>query len=74
LYDKCRNGYHYTRPVEQFPQLPISEAEVFALLVAPTAIARYHGATFERPLDMAFRKLTGTWPAWTTTGNCLVST
>jgi predicted DNA-binding transcriptional regulator YafY len=31
-FDGQRNGYYYTRPVEQFPQLPISEAEVFALL------------------------------------------
>ena len=58
-FDGQRNGYHYTRPVEQFPQLPISEAEVFALLVAHKAIAQYHGTPFERPLAMAFRKLTG---------------
>ena len=58
-FDGHRNGYHYTRPVEQFPQLPISEAEVFALLVAHKAIAQYRGTPFERPLEMAFRKLTG---------------
>jgi proteasome accessory factor B len=58
-FDGHRNGYHYTRPVEHFPQLPISEAEVFALLVAHKAIAQYHGTPFERPLAMAFRKLTG---------------
>jgi proteasome accessory factor B len=32
---------------------------VFALLVAHKAIAQYHGTPFERPLEMAFRKLTG---------------
>ena len=58
-FDGNRNGYYYTRPVEQFPQSPISEAEVFALLVAHKAIAQYHGTPFERPLDIAFRKLTG---------------
>jgi proteasome accessory factor B len=58
-FDGRRNGYYYTRPVEQFPQLPITEAEVFALLVAHKAIAQYHGTPFERPLEMAFRKLTG---------------
>jgi proteasome accessory factor B len=58
-FDGDRNGYYYTRPVEQFPQLPISEAEVFALLVAHKAIAQYHGTPFARPLEMAFRKLTG---------------
>ncbi|MEI8040993.1 MAG: WYL domain-containing protein [Verrucomicrobiota bacterium] len=58
-FDGKRNGYYYTRPVDQFPQVPISEAEVFALLVAHKAIAQYHGTPFERPLGMAFRKLTG---------------
>lgn len=58
-FDGQRNGYYYTRQVEQFPQLPISEAEIFSLLVAHKAIAQYHGTPFERPLEMAFRKLTG---------------
>ncbi len=58
-FDTHKNGYYYTRPVDQFPQLPISEAEVFALLVAHKAIAQYHGTPFERPLEQAFRKLTG---------------
>lgn len=58
-FNRGRKGYYYTRPVEQFPQLPISEAEVFALLVAHKAIAQYHGTPFARPLEMAFRKLTG---------------
>lgn len=58
-FDPQRNGYSYTRPVEHFPQLPISEAEMFSLLVAHKAIAQYHGTPFERPLEMAFRKLTG---------------
>src|SRR5262245_6753469 len=46
-FDGQRNGYYYTQPVEHFPQLPISEAEVFALLVAHKAIAQYHGTPFE---------------------------
>lgn len=58
-FDGGQNGYYYTQPVNQFPQVPISEAEIFALLVAHKAIAQYHGTPFERPLDMAFRKLTG---------------
>ena len=58
-FDGEHNGYYYSRPVEHFPQVPISEAEVFALLVAHKAIAQYHGTPFERPLAMAFRKLTG---------------
>jgi predicted DNA-binding transcriptional regulator YafY len=58
-FNSERNGYYYTRAVEHFPQVPMSEAEVFALLVAHKAIAQYHGTPFERPLGMAFRKLTG---------------
>jgi predicted DNA-binding transcriptional regulator YafY len=57
-FDTRRNGYFYTRPVEHFPQLPTTEAELFALLVAHKAIAQYHGTPFEQPLQAAFRKLT----------------
>ena len=46
-FNPHRNGYYYTEPVEQFPQLPFSEAEVFALLVAHKAVAQYRGTPFE---------------------------
>ena len=39
-FNPHRNGYYYTEPVEQFPQLPFSEAEVFALLIAHKAVAQ----------------------------------
>lgn len=58
-FEAIRNGYYYTRPVDHLPAVAMSEAEVFALLVAQKAIAQYHGTPFERPLGMAFRKLTG---------------
>ncbi len=58
-YDSNRLGFFYSRPVEYFPNLPITEAEVFALMVAQKAIAQYHGTPFQRPLEQAFRKLTG---------------
>lgn len=58
-YDSRKYGFRYTRPVERFPGLPVTEAEVFALLVAHKAIAQYCGTPFEKPLAMAFRKLTG---------------
>ena len=48
-FDQQRNGYYYTKPVEQFPHLPLSESEVFALLVAHKAIAQYRGTPFEQP-------------------------
>lgn len=58
-FDTQRNGYYYTRPVDQLPQLPMSESEVFALLVAHKAIAQYRGTPFEQPLQLAFARLTG---------------
>jgi predicted DNA-binding transcriptional regulator YafY len=58
-WDARRNGYYYTRPVEYFPTLAMSEAETFALLVASKAIAQYHGTPFQKPLETAFRRLTG---------------
>ncbi len=58
-YDNKRYGFYYTKTVENFPGLPVTEAEVFALLVAHKAIAQYQGTPYEKPLDAAFRKLTG---------------
>jgi proteasome accessory factor B len=58
-FDAKQNGYYYAKPVEQFPGLAVTEAEMFAMLVAHKAIAQYYGTPFERPLETAFRKLTG---------------
>ena len=58
-YDSQRRGFYYTRPVEHFPLVPITESEIFALLVAHKAIAQYQGTPFERPLATAFQKLSG---------------
>jgi len=58
-YDPRQYGFHYSKPVDKFPGLRVTEAEMFAMLVAHKAIAQYHGTTFEKPLSMAFNKLTG---------------
>jgi proteasome accessory factor B len=59
-YDRQRQGYFYSREVKQFPGLPtVTEAEMFALLVAHKALEQYTGTPFHKPLQMAFRKLTG---------------
>ena len=58
-WDGQKNGYYYSRAVDNFPQMPLSEAETFALLVAHKAISQYHGTPFQRPLEAAFRRLTG---------------
>jgi proteasome accessory factor B len=58
-FDSQRNGYYYAGPVQNFPQMPFSEAEIFALLVAHKAVAQYQGTPFEQPLALAFKRLTG---------------
>lgn len=58
-YDRQRHGYYYSKPVTNFPGSPsVTEAEMFALLVAHKAIAQYRGTPFHQPLQMAFQKLT----------------
>lgn len=57
-YDELHYGFHYTQPVDKFPGTPITEADMFALLVAHKAVAQYRGTSFHQPLETAFRKLT----------------
>jgi proteasome accessory factor B len=58
-YDEIRHGYSYSRPVDRFPSVAITEEELFVLLVADKVIAQYHGTPFQRPLRQAFAKLAG---------------
>jgi predicted DNA-binding transcriptional regulator YafY len=58
-YDAKKYGYYYRKPVDQFPGLPFSESEIFALLIASKAIAQYQGTELQIPLQNAFKKLTG---------------
>ena len=59
-YDHQRQGYFYSSEVKRFPGVPtVTEAEMFALLVAHKAVEQYSGTPFHKPLQMAFRKLTG---------------
>src|ERR1041385_3991801 len=59
-YDRQRHGYFYSKEVTRFPGVPtVTEAEMFALLVAHKAVEQYSGTPFHKPLQMAFQKLTG---------------
>ncbi len=59
-YARERGGYFYSRPVTNFPGVPsVTEAEMFALLVAHKALEQYQATPFHKPLQMAFQKLTG---------------
>ena len=46
-YDSARIGYHYTEQVSAFPNIQITEGELFALIVAEKALQQYRGTNFE---------------------------
>jgi proteasome accessory factor B len=57
-YDPLRYGFCYTGPADDLPLPPLSEADLFSLLIAHKAIAQYLGTPLEKPLRLAFDKLT----------------
>ena len=58
----ARNGYHYTEEVSAFPNIQITEGELFALVVAEKALQQYRGTNFEKPLLSAIRKMEQSLP------------
>lgn len=58
-YHQKRYGYFYSEKVDRFPSVPVTEADLFALMVAHKAIVQYQGTPFEHLLEGSFRKLTG---------------
>ena len=59
-FDRTRKGFYYAKPVDKFPGVPtVTEAEMFALLVAQKSIEQYQSTPFHKPLQIAFQKLTG---------------
>lgn len=56
-YDDKRHGFFLTKPVEGFA-VPVTAKELFAVCVAHKAIEHYRGTPLEKPLELAFRKLT----------------
>ncbi len=56
-YDGAKFGYHYTEEVKDFPNMQITEGEIFALIVAEKALQQYRGTSFEKPLLSALRKM-----------------
>jgi predicted DNA-binding transcriptional regulator YafY len=61
-YDNARFGYHYTEEVGAFPNIQITEGELFALIVAEKALQQYRGTNFEKPLLSAIRKMEQSLP------------
>jgi proteasome accessory factor B len=58
-FDRQRNGYYFREAVERFPDVPVTEKELFALCVAQKAIEQYQGTALQRPLEAAFQKCLG---------------
>jgi predicted DNA-binding transcriptional regulator YafY len=58
-YDPRKYGFYYSKPVDGFSKAPMSQADIFAIMVAHKAIAQHHGTPFEKPLRLAFQRLTG---------------
>ena len=61
-FDPAKNGYHYTEEVSAFPNIQITEGELFALIVAEKALQQYRGTNFEKPLLSAIRKMEQSLP------------
>jgi len=56
-YNNKRQGYEFSQPVESFPMVELSEAELISVFVAQKALLQYKGTPFEHPLRSAFQKL-----------------
>jgi len=56
-FNPAKNGYFYTEEVSAFPNIQITEGELFALIVAEKALQQYRGTSFEKPLLSAIRKM-----------------
>ena len=61
-YDASRSGFYYTEEVSGFPNVQITEGELFALIVAEKALQQYRGTNFEKPLLSAIRKMEQSLP------------
>lgn len=59
-YDSLQHGYHYARPVQDFPLLKVSVGDVVALFLARKAISPVHGSPLEETLRESFRRLSST--------------
>ena len=61
-YDASRLGFYYTEEVSGFPNVQITEGELFALIVAEKALQQYRGTNFEKPLLSAIKKMEQSLP------------
>ncbi len=61
-YDPSRKGYYYTDLSWRIPAMSLSQADLFAILVADRALASYRNTPFYKALKDVFRRLTDLLP------------
>jgi predicted DNA-binding transcriptional regulator YafY len=57
-YDGRRRGYYFTRRVDGFPGVLVTEKELFGLCVVHKTIEQYGGTPLHRPLELVFQRFT----------------
>lgn len=61
-YDDLKHGFHYSRPVTEFPLLHLSRGELIALFLARKALEPLRGTRLERMLSDSFAKIAEACP------------
>jgi len=59
-YDEKRHGYHYTRPVNQFPLLKTTAEDLVAIILARNAVDPLRGSAMEATLRSGFQRILAT--------------
>lgn len=59
-YDETNHGYHYTRPVSEFPFLKTTAEDLVSLILARNALDPLKGSALEATLRSGFQKLQST--------------
>lgn len=58
-YDCHRFGYHFTRPVDHFPGVPVTEHDLFEICVVQKVLDQYQGTPFQQQLEVFLAKFEG---------------
>jgi predicted DNA-binding transcriptional regulator YafY len=58
-YNRREGGYFYTEPSWFLPSVPLTEGELFSLLIARQAVAQYRGTPVVQTLENVFNKIAG---------------
>jgi predicted DNA-binding transcriptional regulator YafY len=56
---RSKGGYVYTEPAWFLPSVPLTEGELFSLLIARQAVAQYRGTPVVQTLETVFNKIAG---------------